>query len=151
MTVPDIHGPIDFVLLEFTGDRLTGRAADELLRLVDQGIVHVYDLLVVGKDQDGAPYAVDVAESSDRIGGFAEFHGAQSGLLADDDIRQAADAMQPGTLAALIVYENTWAIPFVAAAREAGGELVAGARIPAQDVIDALEELETKRPVETTA
>jgi hypothetical protein len=143
----DVHGPIDFVLLEFTGNRLTGRAAEELLRLVDLGIIHVYDLLIVGKDQDGAPYSLDLTESADQVGGFAEFRGAQSGLLADDDIRQAADAMQPGSLAALIVYENTWAIPFVAAAREAGGELVAGMRIPAQVVIEALEELETKYPV----
>ena len=77
-------------------------------------------------------------------------HWAQSGLLADEDIEQAAGALQPGTLAALIVYENTWAVPFVAAARQAGGELVAGARIPAQDVMEALEELETKRLVEAT-
>ena len=147
MTDLDVHGPIDFVLLEFTGDRLTGRAAEELLRLVDAGIVYVYDLLVVGKDTDGAAYAVDIAESPERIGGFAQFHGAQSGLLADDDIKEAAAAMQPGTLAALIVYENTWAIPFVAAARESGGELVASTRIPAPVVMDALEELETKRPM----
>ena len=98
----DVHGPIDFVLLEFTGNRLTGRAAEELLRLVDLGIIHVYDILIVGKDQDGAPYSVDIAESPDQVGGFAEFHGAQSGLLADDDIRQAADAMQPGSLAAIV-------------------------------------------------
>jgi hypothetical protein len=149
MTAPDVHGPIDFVLLEFTGNRLTGRAAEELLKLVDQGIVGVYDILVVGKDQDGAAYAVDVAESSDQVGGFAEFHGAQSGLLAEEDIQRTAEAMQPGTLAALIVYENTWAIPFVAAARESGAELVAGGRIPAQDVMDALEKLETERPVAT--
>jgi hypothetical protein len=150
MRAADVHGPIDFALVEFTGDRLTGRAADELLRLVDQGVVHIYDLLVMGKDRNGVPYVVDLGESSDRVGGFAELHWAQSGLLADEDLEQAAGAMRPGTLAALIVYENTWAVPFVAAAREAGGELIAGARIPAQDVMEALEELETKRLVEAT-
>ena len=146
----DVHGPVDFVLLEFTGNRLTGRAAEELLNLVDLGIVHVYDILIVGKDEGGGAYAVDLAEGSDQVGGFAEFQGARSGILADDDLRQAADAMEPGTLAALIVYENTWAIPFVAAARESGGELIAGGRIPAQDVMDALESVEAKETQETT-
>lgn len=140
MPEADVHGPIDFVLIEFTGDRLTGRAAQELLELVDHGIVRVYDVLAVGKQQDGTVYAVDLEETSD---GFPDLAGARSGLLSDDDMQEAAAAMEPGTLAVLIVYENTWAIPFVAAARESGGELIAGARIPAQDVMDALAALET--------
>jgi hypothetical protein len=148
MTVADVHGPVDFVLLEFTGNRLTGRAADELLSLVDRGIVHVYDVLIVGKDENGAAYSVDLAEAADQVGHFADLQGARSGILADDDLRQAADAMEPGTLATLIVYENTWAIPFVAAARESGGEMIAGGRIPAQDVMDALEDLDVKEPME---
>ncbi|HET6988953.1 MAG TPA: DUF6325 family protein [Kribbella sp.] len=147
MTAVDVHGPVDFVLLEFTGDRLTGRAADELLSLVERGIVHVYDLLVVGKDRDGAAYALDIEEAADQVGGFAQFQGARSGILADDDLRLAADAMAPGTLAALLVYENTWAVPFVAAARESGGEMIAGGRIPAQDVMDALDSLEAKETI----
>jgi len=150
MTAVDVHGPVDFVLLEFTGNRLTGRAAEELLNLVDRGIVHVYDILIVGKDQDGVPYSVDLAEAAEQVGGFADFQGARSGILGDDDLQQAADAMEPGTLAALIVYENLWAIPFVAAARESGGELVAGGRIPAQDVMDALEALEATETLEAT-
>ncbi len=143
MSDADVHGPIDFVLLEFTGNRLTGRAAEELVQLVERGIIHVYDLMVVGKDADGAVYAVDLAESSGQAGDFARLDGARSGLLADDDLREAAGAMQPGTLAALIVYENTWAIPFVAAALESGGSLIAGGRIPAQDVMEVLDAMET--------
>ena len=145
-TEPDVHGPVDFVLLEFPDDRLKGRAADELLALVDQGIITVYDVLIVGKDQAGGTYGVDLAEvaAAERLGGFAQLAGARSGLLTDEDMHQAAEAMEPGRLAALIVYENTWAIPFVAAAREAGGELVAGARLPAQDVMDALEAMESR-------
>ena len=138
------HGPIDFVLIEFVGDRLTGAAADALMDLVDRGIVRVYDLLVVRKDDDGSFSEIDITDlSADQVGGFNVFAGARSGLLGDDDLRQAADAMQPGTVAALIVYENSWAIPFVAAARDAGGQLIASARIPAQDVMDALDALET--------
>jgi hypothetical protein len=147
MPVADVHGPIDYVLLEFTGNRLTGRAAEELVSLVDRGIVHVYDVMVVGKDADGSGYLVDLAASSDQAGGFAELDGARSGILAeDDDLREVADAMQPGTLAALIVYENTWAIPFVAAAMESGGQLIAGGRIPAQDVMEVLDRLESLEP-----
>jgi Family of unknown function (DUF6325) len=138
------HGPIDFVLIEFAGDRLTGGAADALMDLVDRGIVRVYDLLVIRKESDGSFSGIDVDDlSADHVGGFTAFAGARSGLLDDDDLRQAADAMQPGTVAALIVYENAWAIPFIAAARDAGGQLVASARIPAQDIIDALDAVET--------
>ena len=73
---------------------------------------------------------------------FSSFAGARSGLLGDDDVAQAGEVMEPGTIAVLIVYENTWAIPFVAAARRAGGEMVATTRIPAQDVMEALDALD---------
>jgi hypothetical protein len=139
-----VHGPIDFVLMEFSADRLTGGAAQALLDLVDKGIVALYDVLVVGKAEDGSTYAVDMAEEVDRLGGFADLAGVRSGLLTDEDMQEAAAAMQPGTLAVLIVYENTWAVPFVAAAMASGGELIAGARIPAQDVMAALDALDAR-------
>ena len=141
----DVHGPIDFVLLEFPTDRLSGGAAQALLDLVDQGIVTLYDVLVVGKADDGRVYAVDL-DSAEQVGTFSGLAWVRSGLLTDDDMREAANAMEPGTVAVLIVYENTWAVPFVAAARESGGELVASARIPAQDVMDALDELDALSP-----
>ncbi len=139
----EVHGPIDYVLLEFTGNKMTGRAAEELVNLVERGIVHVYDVMIVGKQADGTAYAVDLAEASGEAGSFADLSGARSGILADDDLAEAAAAMEPGTLAALIVYENTWAIPFVAAAIESGGQMIAGGRIPAEDVMEALEALES--------
>jgi hypothetical protein len=146
MTTADVHGPIDFVLIEFSADRLTGRAAQALLDLVNEGIVTLYDVLVVGKADDGSVYAVDLADDVDRLGSFADLAWVRSGLLTEEDMRTAADTMQPGTLAVLIVYENTWAVPFVAAVSESGGELIAGARIPAQDVMDALDALEASEP-----
>ncbi|MFG1622643.1 DUF6325 family protein [Kribbella sp. NPDC049227] len=146
MPEEEVHGPIDYVLVEFTGNKLTGRAAEELVNLVERGIVHVYDVMVVGKDADGSTYMVDLAEASDQAGGFTDLSGARTGILAEDDLADVAGAMEPGTLAALIVYENTWAIPFVAAAMESGGQLVAGGRIPAQDVMDVLESLESLEP-----
>lgn len=143
----EVHGPIDYILIEFTGNRLTGRAAEELVNLVERGTVHVYDVMVVGKDVNGSIYMVDLAESAGQAGGFADLAGARTGILADDDLLEVAGAMQPGTLAALIVYENTWAIPFVAAALESGGQMIAGGRIPAQDVMDVIEALEAMEPM----
>lgn len=151
MPAADVHGPIDYVLLEFTGNRLTGRAAEELVNLVERGIIHVYDVMMVGKDAGGSTYAVDLAESSGPAGGFADLSGARSGILADEDLAEAAAAMEPGTLAAMIVYENTWARPFVAAAMESGGTLIAGGRIPAEDVMAALDALEALDAMETTS
>lgn len=144
MPTDDVHGPIDFVLLEFPPGPRTGATAEALLDLVDRGVIRLYDLLVIQKDADGSYSGVDLSDvDAEHIGGFTAFAGARSGLLGDDDLAQAADTIEPGTVAALIVYENTWAVPFVAAAREAGGELVASQRIPAQDVMDALDALET--------
>ena len=143
MSDVDVHGPIDFLLLEFPDGERTGKPADALLDLVDRGIVRVYDLLVLRKAEDGSVSGMEITDlSADAVGGFTAFAGAQSGLLGDDDARQAAEAMKPGTVAALLMYENTWAIPFVAAARETGGQVIASARIPAQDVMDALDALE---------
>jgi hypothetical protein len=156
MTTADVHGPIDFVLIEYSSDRLTGEGAQALLDLVEKGIVALYDVLVVGKDDDGGVYALDLAESAERLGGFTDLAWVRSGLLTDDDMREAASALEPGRLAVLIVYENTWAVPFVAAAREAGGELIASARIPATDVMAALDALEateapeSRQPVSST-
>ncbi|HSE71967.1 MAG TPA: DUF6325 family protein [Nocardioidaceae bacterium] len=145
MTTDDVHGPIDFVLLEFPGDRLTGKASDELMKLVESGTIRLYDLMVVSKNLDGS---VEALELSDPTGadGFTYFASARSGLLGDDDVNEAAAALRPGTVAALIVYENSWARPFVAAARDSGAELVASARIPASDVMAALEALEALEP-----
>jgi hypothetical protein len=160
MSRADVHGPIDFLLIEFQGNRLTGGAAQAMLDLVDKGIVTLYDIMVVGKTDDGVAYALDLAEGMDQAGDFADMAGVRSGLLTEDDMQAAADSMLPGTLAVLLVYENTWAIPFVAAVVDAGGELIAGARIPAPDVmaaLDALESLDTgeaaasRQPVAATS
>ena len=156
MTTGDVHGPIDFILIEFAADRLTGGAAQAMLDLVDKGIVALYDVLVVGKADDGTVYALDLADNVAQVGGFADLAWVRSGLLTDEEMQEAAATMQPGTLAVLIVYENTWAVPFIAAAKESGGELIAGARIPAQDVMDALDALdaigaaESRQPVAAT-
>lgn len=147
MTDIDVHGPIDYLLLEFPDQRPTGATAAALRDLVAGGLVRVYDLLLIRKDDDGTVSGIELTDLSDEgLGGFRAFAAARSGLLGDDDLDAAAAAMEPSTVAVLLVYENTWAIPFVAAAREAGGEVIASERIPATDVMRALELLESLEP-----
>ncbi|QNN52796.1 DUF6325 family protein [Nocardioides mesophilus] len=141
-TTANVHGPVDFVLLEFPQDRLTGEAGQALVDLVDRGIIRLYDLMVLSKNHDGSIEVLELTDPRSDAGGFSYFSGARSGLLGDDDMREAAEAMEPDTVAALIVYENSWAIPFVAAARNSGGDLIASARIPAPDIMAALDALE---------
>lgn len=142
MSQPDIHGPIDFVLLEFPDQDPTGEAAAALADLVEAGTIRLYDILAVRKAADGAISGFEVSDLGGEGTAFSSFAGARSGLLGDVEVSQAGEIMRPGTIAVLIVYENAWAIPFVGAARRAGGDLVATARIPAQDVMDALDALD---------
>jgi hypothetical protein len=140
----DVVGPVDFLLLEFDpGANLDGSTAAALIDLVDRGLVTILDLLVIAKDADGTFTGVDIEGlSADEVGGIVAFAGARSGLLGDDDLADAAEALEPGTVGALIVYENTWARPFVAAVHHTGGQVVASARIPADAVNEALELLD---------
>lgn len=136
-------GPIDYVLLEFPDQEPSGETAAALMDLVDAGIVRVFDIVAIRKAVDGSVSGFEVIDlTSEGAGAFTPFAGARSGLVGDDDIAEAAAAVEPGTVAVLIVYENAWAAPFVAAARRAGGQVIASARIPAQDIMDALAALE---------
>ncbi|MCE0765308.1 DUF6325 family protein [Pseudonocardia kujensis] len=136
-------GPIDFVLLEFPDDADTKACGDALMDLVRRDIVRLYDLTVIRKAADGSYSGIDLTDvTSAGVGGFTAFEGAQSGLIHDDDVRAVAELMQPGTTAALLLFENTWAAPLVGAVLDAGGELVASQRIPAPDVLEAVERLE---------
>ena len=138
----EAHGPVDYLLIEFPTDRLTGAVAPALVDLVESGIIRLYDLMVISKCESGAVEAIELRDSP-VAQDFQYFAGASSGMLDDDDMQQAADAMTPGTVAALLVYENSWAAPFVAAARGSGGEVIASGRIPATVVMDVLDALET--------
>lgn len=139
----EVNGPVDFLLLEFSSEKMNGEAAAALFELVEQGIIRLYDLLVIRKESDGSVVGVELSDATaDAIGEFSVFAGARSGLLGDDDLAEAGNAMEPGTTAALLVYENAWAIPFIAAARKADAQVIASARIPADVVMAALDELD---------
>ncbi len=140
----DAFGPIDVVVIGYPPDApKTGEAVPILLDLVDRGIIRVLDALFVEKDEEGTFSGFDLADlDQDVAGDLAVFAGASTGMLNDDDAALAAAEIEPGSAAVLIVYENRWAAPFVAAVRRNGGEIIANERIGVQDLIDALEAAE---------
>ena len=139
----DEMGPIDYVVIEFPGNRMTGEGMPLLIDLVDRGIIRVLDLLFVRKDLDGSVFGVAVADfDHDGELDLAVFEGASSGLLDAEDVDHAGSVLEPGNSAAVLVYENLWAAPFARAVRRGGGQLVASGRIHVQAALAALEAAE---------
>ena len=139
----DLLGPIDYTLIGFPGTSFGDQMAKELLALVDAGVVRIYDLVVIQKEADGSYHTLALDDlPADEVGGFGSFAGASSGLVADSDVAESADAMEPGTTAVLLVFENSWAAKFARAVRAAGGQLRGYDRIPIQAILDALDEAE---------
>jgi hypothetical protein len=137
-------GPIDIVVIGYpAGAPMTGEAVPLLVDLVERGIIRVLDAMFVMKNEDGTFSGFDATDLDEKgVGDFTVFEGASSGLLGEEDVATAADAIEPGSAAVMIVYENRWAGPFIAAVRRNGGVPIAFERIPAQDVIDALDAAE---------
>ena len=137
-------GPIDVVVIAFpVGAPMTGDAVPLLIDLVNRGIVRVLDVMFVIKNDDGSFSGFDARGLDDKgVGDFTVFEGASSGLLGDDDVAAAADTIEAGSAAVMLMYENRWAAPFVSAVRRNGGVVVASERIGVQDVIDALDATE---------
>jgi hypothetical protein len=138
----DEMGPIDYIVLEWPGRQPQGEAAPLLIDLVDRGIIRILDIAFVSKGEDGSVAAIDI-ESLGSENEFVRFAGASSGLLADDDLNEAAQALEPGTSAAILVWENRWAAPVATALRRSGGQLVASGRIPVQALLAALDAAES--------
>ena len=136
-------GPIDYLALEFPHAKVTGSGMAILLNLADAGIIRILDLrfLLRGEGDSFSVIAVTDLDNDGELD-LAVFEGVESGLLDDDDIAEASALIPPGSAVGIIVYENTWAGPFVTAMREAGAEVVATARIPAATVIAVLDSLE---------
>jgi len=133
-------GPIDYIVVEFPGSRLTGEAFPLLVDLVDRGVVRILDLVFVRKELDGSVTGLAIGDfDADGELDLAVFEGASSGLLGQDDYEEAGNALEPGNAAAILVWENTWAAPFATALRRTGAQLVASGRIPVQDLVDALD------------
>jgi len=142
----DEMGPIDYVVLEWSGDQpVTGEVMPLLIDLVDRGIIRILDIAFLVKDEDGSVAAMDFADAARRDAGLADFEGASSGLLGQDDLEEAAAALEPGTVAGVLVWENRWAAPVAVALRRSGGQLVASGRIPVQAIIASLDAIESVR------
>jgi uncharacterized membrane protein len=136
-------GPIDYVVLEWPNEQPVGDAAPLILDLHDRGIIRILDVALLAKDTDGSVATIEVgALNGGDAGGFADFEGASSGLLGDDDLEEAANALNPGTSAAVLVWENRWAAPIAVALRRSGGQLVASGRIPVQAILASLDAVE---------
>jgi hypothetical protein len=136
----DELGPVDFVIVEFPEGQanFTGEMAAELLRLVDAGIIRLIDVLILTKDENGDIEAMELEDLED-LGELERLEADLAELLAEEDVVNLAAAMEPGSVAGVLVYENIWAAPFASAARRAGGQLIANGRIPIQAIIASLE------------
>ncbi len=132
-------GPIDYLLVEWPGKQPNGEALPHLVDLVDRGLIRILDFAFIHKEEDGSVIQLEIADLGDEI---LVLEGASSGLLSDEDTSEAAQALENGTSAALMVYENSWAAPFASAVRRSGGQLVASGRIPVNEILAALEAAE---------
>jgi hypothetical protein len=135
-------GPIDYILVEWSGKQPTGEAIPHLIDLVDRGIIRLLDLTFITKDEDGNVAGMELSDLGEMDEQFTVFEGVSTGLISDEDVDEAGGALEPGTSAALLVFENSWAGPFAAAVRRSGGQLVASGRIPVQAVLAALDAVE---------
>lgn len=137
-------GPVDYLVVEFPGNRMTGEGFPLLVDLVDRGIIRILDLLFVRKDIDGSVVGLELTDvDGDGELDLSVFEGVSSGLLGQDDIDEAGMALEPGNAAGILVYENLWAAPFARALRRSGAQLVAGGRIPVQALLASLDTVET--------
>ena len=133
-------GPIDYLVVEFPGNRMTGEGWPLLVDLVDRGVIRLLDLVFIRKDEDGSVTGLSLQDLGAEGVDLTIFEGASSGLLGDDDLAEAAKAVEPGSSAGVMIYENSWAAPFATALRRGGGQLVAFGRIPVQALLAALED-----------
>jgi hypothetical protein len=136
----DVLGPIGYLIVEYSGNKFTGNAFVELLSLVDRGLVRVLDLRFVMRAEDGSLAVMELSDiDADGEFDFGLFAGVSSGLLDESDLKEAANAIEPNSAAAVMVYENRWAAPFVQALREAGASLVSAGYIPQDALLASLD------------
>lgn len=133
-------GPIDYVLIEFPGSQFNGEIAPNIVELVNDETIRLLDLVFVHKTEAGDIESLELSDAAPaEAGDLADVAVGYAGLLSDDDLDAAADVLEPGSSALLLVWENTWAAPLATAIRESGGQLVASGRIPVNAILSALE------------
>jgi uncharacterized protein DUF6325 len=142
----DTMGPVDYIVVEFPDTKVPKDVLPRLVDLVDQGTVRILDLAFLRKQADGSVTGLEVEELGEGELDLRVFEGAASGLVGTDDLDEVAAVVEPGRAAAVVLYENLWAIPFASALRRAGAELVASGRIPVAALLDALDAVDTAKP-----
>jgi hypothetical protein len=136
-------GPVDYLVVEFPGNRMTGEGLPILVDLHDRGVIQILDLVFVRKDLDGTVSGLAIADlDSDGELDVAIFEGVRTGLIGEDDIEEASSVLEPGNAAGILLYANTWAAPFAAALLRSGAQVVASGRIPAEDLLAALDSVD---------
>ena len=136
----DELGPVDWIVVEFPGSRFNGEIVPALVDLVQRDLVRVLDLLVLKKDDDGTLEAFELSNLDDKeVGELRSYESELAMLLSEEDVTSLAAAIEPGSSAGVVVWENTWAAPFASAVRRSGGQLVASGRIPTQALLAAIE------------
>ena len=141
MSEIDELGPVDYIVVEFPGSKFNGEIAPALMDLIDKNIVRVLDLVILTKEADGSIDAIEISDLDEsEAGSLRAMETELAELLSEEDLLSIAEAIEPGSSAAVLVWENTWAVPFATAVRHSGGQLVAGGRIPIQALAAALEE-----------
>ncbi|HYZ98834.1 MAG TPA: DUF6325 family protein [Acidimicrobiales bacterium] len=135
----DMLGPIDYLVVEFPGNKFNGQILPALTRLIAHGTVRVLDLAFVTKDADGVVSYGEIEDlDDDEVGSLKGLSAFLADVVSEEDLAVAAAELSPNSSAALIVWENTWAAPFAHAVRGSGGELIASGRLPASAVLDLL-------------
>jgi hypothetical protein len=136
----DSLGPIDYLIVEFPAgaSNFTGEMVEELIALVEGGLIRLVDILILVKDENGEVDAMELSDLED-LGPLQVLEAELAELLAEDDVANLAAAMEPGSTAGVLIWENLWAAPFASAARRAGGQLIANGRIPTQAIIASIE------------
>jgi uncharacterized membrane protein len=138
----DEMGPIDYIVLEWPAEPSGDEVVPLLVDLVDRGIIRILDVAFVSKGQDGAVTALEINDLGPAAAAFGVLEGASSGVVDEEDLQEAASVLEPGTSAAILVWENRWAAPVAIALRRSGGQLVASGRIPVQALVASLDALE---------
>ena len=133
-------GPVDYLVIEFPAGQqnFTGEVAEELAQLSESGVIRVLDLLIIRKDEDGSFDALEI-DDTPAVDEIRALEANIAEILAAEDVEMLAEAMEPGSVAGVLVFENRWAAPFASAARRAGGQLIASGRIPIQAIIASIE------------
>lgn len=138
----DEIGPVDYLVVGFPADKasFSGEMASELKALIDSNTVRVLDLVVLTRGADGSVDATELRDVDDtEVGELRALERELAVLLAEEDVAEIGASLEPGSAAAVLVWENTWAAPFGSAVRRSGGQLLASGRIPSQALIAAVE------------